>query len=60
MLWVMIIDEIMVVQKTGYAETRPNPKNYLYNFSYLGFFLISVLLENFKTFVLCTLRQVGK
>ena len=26
----MIIDEIMVVQKTVHVETRPNPKNYLY------------------------------
>jgi hypothetical protein len=26
----MIIDEIMVVQKTVHVETRPNFKNYLY------------------------------
>jgi hypothetical protein len=26
----MIIDEIMVIQKTVHAETRPNPRNYLY------------------------------
>ena len=26
----MIIDGIMVIQKTVHAETRPNPRNYLY------------------------------
>jgi len=52
-------DKIFVFLQNLENPVHGKPSLYLYIFSYLGFFLISVLPRK-ATFVLCTLRVVNK